>query len=241
MQDVAVERQRNRRVTYQLALKGSDGMVLASDQCEWIVSASDQCVTKNLVRKLRIDETGRYAWVYSGSEAGPVFSSHFLAALKNLGASFSEADALGAFKASARAANETYQPFAKGKWPYDATLICGRSKRIMRVKVSLAVDEMLGGCCVSGQEFNLSAFLPSRFYSPRMSVDELTCLASYSIRAAHDCTNSVVDGLDIAVYRDTSGTFEMLDSDYWWNEAPKLDEAIREAIRTHARSLQKNG
>ncbi len=233
MQGIETERQRKREVTYQLALKGMDGIVLASDQCERLSSVNKSEV-KNLVRKIWIDQTARFAWAYSGGEAGPIFSARFLQRLKDLGSDFSEAATLSAFEASAKATVTEYAPFAKGPWPCCITLACGPSKKIMRHKLSLFAEEMLGGWCVSGQEFNLAAFIPQRFYSKKMLVGELAGLAAYSIRAAHDLDSGVVDGLDIAIYRDSTQRFEFLDSDLYWDEAGKLDGEIRGILNRHA-------
>jgi hypothetical protein len=71
MQAAEIERQQQtKRMTYQLALAGCDGIVIGSDQCERIVSSNGQFAAKNMVRKLTIDQTSRFAWACSGSVCG---------------------------------------------------------------------------------------------------------------------------------------------------------------------------
>jgi hypothetical protein len=109
-----IEQQRKRVVTYQLALTGSDGIVLASDQCERLVSSSEQSGINNLVRKIWIGQTNRFAWAYSGGETAPLFSARFLQGLKDLGGGFAEDEVLKVLEASVKATITEYQPFAKG-------------------------------------------------------------------------------------------------------------------------------
>lgn len=213
-----------------MALAGADGIVLASDQCERIVSSNGQFSAKNMVRKIWVNESREIAWAYAGSEAAPVFSSRFYEKAKDLKDVSSESALLEVFDASAKATVEEYRQFAKGPWSCAVTLACGPTKKIFRHKLSLKAEEVLGGWCISGQEFNLAAFLPRRFYSPRMSVNELALLAAYSIRTAHVFDNAMVDGMDITIYRDSVGKFEFVNSAACLEQAEKLNATIRESI-----------
>lgn len=49
-------------------------------------------------------------------------------------------------------------------------------------------------------------------YSASMTADELASLASYSIRAVRDLDSGMIDGLKLAVYRDSTRKFEFADS-----------------------------
>jgi hypothetical protein len=144
---------------------------------------------------------------------------------------FSERDVLKVFEASAKTAVEEYGPFAKGPWYCSITLACGPTKKIFRHKLGQIAEEMLRGWCVAGQEFNLAAFLPSRYYSPRKSADQLACLAAYSILVAHDLDSAFVDGLDIAIYHDSAKKFEMADSEKYRSKTERIDAEIRRVIR----------
>jgi hypothetical protein len=44
-----------------------------------------------------------------------------------------------------------------------------------------------------------------RFFFPNMCVDELATLAAYAVRQAHELNPMNVDGLDVAIYRDSTG------------------------------------
>jgi 20S proteasome alpha/beta subunit len=219
-------------VTYQLALAGHDGIVLASDKCERHASSDGHYGTKNSLRKIWIDRTGQYGWACSGSEAAPSFADHILRGIDALAESFSEGEALTAFEESSGAFVEDYRQRARGPWGCSILFACGPTRRIFRRQISPPRQEMSGGFCVAGAEFNLAAFLPSRFYAPDWSVDELTHLAAYSVRAAHDLDTGIVDGLDIAVYRDATAKFEFLDCARLWNEAQFFDAKILEVLRS---------
>lgn len=219
-----------RKVTYQLVFSGRDGMVIASDQCERLISSNGQFGVKNMVRKIRIDQTCRFAWAYSGGEVAPLFSTRFSQALDELEAGFSEDDVIKALEASSRAVVKEYHPFSKGPWGCCVTLACGPTKKIFRHKLSLTVEEMLGGFCAAGQEFNLASFLPQRLYSPNLSIDQLGRLAAYAIDAAHDLDSAMIDGLDLAVYRDSIGKFEFADNAFYRDKTGKLDAEIRDLL-----------
>ena len=99
-------------------------------------------------------------------------------------------------------------------------------------------DERLGKC-VSGMEFNLASFLPSRLTLSNMSVDVLAYLAAYSIRAAHDLDSAFVDGLDIAVYRDAVRRFEFLETKCLWDDAENFDGEIVNVLELRAQKFFK--
>jgi hypothetical protein len=97
-------------------------------------------------------------------------------------------------------------------------------------------QEIMGGKCISGNYYNLAAFLPTRFHSVGESVDSLARLAVYSIRTAHEIDPQHVDGLDIAIFRDSLGRFDFGDVDAYWNYAEKIDEEVRDCLRRAASS-----
>jgi len=226
-----------RIVTYQLAMIGRDGMILASDRCENLGSATDKSFTKNMIRKLSIDRG--LAWTYSGGDVAPIFSSRFGDEIEKIGDRSLQA-VMDAIANSSDRTQREYQPTAKGPWSACLTVVRGESKTILRNKLSLRTEEMLGGWCVSGQEFNLATYMPRRFYSKDMSVSELIYIAAYSVRAAHDLDNAVVDGLDIAVYTDAEAIFRILpdmEIERLWNEAASADREILGILKSRALSL----
>jgi hypothetical protein len=219
-------------MTYQLALAGSDGIVIASDQCERVISSNQQFAAKNMVRKIIIDKTKRYAWACSGSEAALIFARNVQDAIGGLGTDFSEEEALNALEKASRLVVPEYQPLSHGPWPCKILFVCGPTRRIFSHPMTRA-DERIGKC-VSGMEFNLASFLPLRLDLSSMPARALIYLAAYSIRAAHDLDSAFVDGLDIAVYSDSTAKFEFVDSSRYWNEVGNLDARIQQAIREAA-------
>jgi hypothetical protein len=216
---------------------GKDGVVLASDQSERRVNHDDSVATQNLVTKIRIDDTRKFAWAYAGGMVAPIFSNHFGQAMKSQTHQLSYRDAVNKLADSVMPAYEEWHPNAAGPSGYTCvTLACGAAKKIFRNMFSRMgeAEEMQGGWCVAGSEFNVASFLPRRLHSPELSVEQLVCLAAYSIRAAHDFDSAFVNGLDIAVYRDSVGRFEFVDSIFYWNEIEKFDAGLRQAIKEHA-------
>lgn len=230
MQSEELEQQR-KRMTYQLALTGCDGIVLASDRCERTVSANQQFAARNMVRKITIDQTARFAWGCAGSEAALIFSRNVADAIRALGSDFSEEDALGALEEAAKLTAREYGPLSKGPWPCSTLFVCGPTKRIFSHPLTRA-EERRNGRCIAGMEFNLASFLPCRLEDlPKLSVRELAYLAAYSVRAAHDLDTAFVDGLDIAVYRDSTHKFEFASGEAYWSEASKFDARILGLLR----------
>ena len=72
-------------MTYQLTMRGSDGMVIASDQCERTDFPDGNTPVSNPVRK--ISTLGRFAWAYWNGPIGPTFSSRLEHALLAAGKS----------------------------------------------------------------------------------------------------------------------------------------------------------
>jgi len=108
----------------------------------------------------------------------------------------------------------------------------GRTKKILRAMISgQTVVTQLQGKFISGDSDNLASFIPESFHSPRSSVSELVVLASYAVRRASDLNREAVRGLDIAVYRDSTESFEFLDAKTYWELADKLHNDISDAVK----------
>jgi hypothetical protein len=212
-----------RFVTFQITARLVDGMVLASDQAERHVSDDGKYGTTNLVPKIQIDPSGQFAWAYSGGLVAPMFSAELLKnmnALHSAGNPVARADIEKAMTSCFAPVWAKWLPQAKGPSPCTLVMACGKTKEILRWNLNWPdAVQLVGSPCFSGQEFNLSAFLPKYLYSEKMTVSEFAYLAAHSIRAGHDLDSALIDGLDIAVYHDEMGRFEYLDSTYYWHEA----------------------
>jgi hypothetical protein len=229
-QEKSIVNERDRRVTYQLAMCGRDGIVVASDLCERLVSASGDYGVPQLVNKIRVNNTGQFAWMHSGGQISAIQARLFAHALSEVNEEISEDEALRKLQNCAMPAIEQWRTtVAKGAEGYNRIILaCGKSRRIYRETCSGVEEpmEVLGGFCVSGQEFNAAVFLPRRLYNCKLNVDVLIRLAAYSVRCAHDIHSGDVDGLQIAVYRDSSKRFEMEATDALWKYADILDRHI---------------
>ena len=123
-------------------------------------------------------------------------------------------------------------------WQYGASgpsnstvvLIDGKTKAIYRAILahkSTMVFRIEDGRCFSGSNYSKASFFPTRFYSAGMSVERLTALAAYAVVMAGEMDPLLVDGLDVAVYRDDREQFEYVEADACRNKAKRLDDEIR--------------
>jgi hypothetical protein len=231
-----------RRVTYQLTMCGCDGMLVASDRREISMYQTATVATTNDVVKVRISPDGKFAWAYSGNEIAPIYAKRVAKAFEDT-KPISDEDVKKLLANAGLPAIREWQETASGPLPpMEAVIVMasGATKRIFRsfAKPTTVPEEMMGGLCITGQTANWAAFLPKRFYSQSMSIDELLWLAASSIRMAHDFDSFSVDRLDVAIYRDSSGGFELINGDSYWDEATKLSEkfdtSIRRTLREHA-------
>ena len=236
-----IEEQEDRLVTYQLTLRGRDGMVLASDQCENTKPQYGDVRVKNLLRKVFF--SGGFAWAYSGGALGPIFAEYVNRNLVDDNGIISDDDARNIFENCGKLTYAEYMSTMTGPAGESvAVLACGKSKRIFRATISspmtaIEVVSGPGSPCITGNRYNLAAFVATRFYSPEMSVEELCSLAAYSIRAASDLEPNYVDGLDVAVYRDSVGKFEFVDSDTYWRNTANTDKELRNSFHAVSSSL----
>jgi hypothetical protein len=77
-----------RKMTYQITMRGHDGIVLASDQREYMEPqplAGDEGSgpTLNLISKVRFDPTRQYAWAYAGGRNSLFAAGHLERAFEN--------------------------------------------------------------------------------------------------------------------------------------------------------------
>ena len=231
-----------RRVTYQLTMCGCDGMLVASDRREISMYQTATVATTNDVVKVRISPDGKFAWAYSGNEIAPIYAKRVMKAFENTGAVSDEDVKKILVDAGLPAIQEWHESASGSLPPMDAVIVTasGATKKIFRsvAKPTTVPGEIMGGLCITGQTANWAAFLPKRFYLQSMSIDELFWLAASSIRMAHDFDSLGVDRLDVAIYRDSSGHFELINGDSYWDEAGKLsqkfDNSIRQTLREHA-------
>jgi hypothetical protein len=219
-------------------------MVIASDQAERHVSDDVKYGATNLVTKIRIDPSGKFAWAYSGGLVAPMFSAELFQNMNTLHSSgnpISRADVEKAMIDCFGPVWARWQPQASGPMQCVIVIACGQTKEILRWNLNRPSDiELVGSPCFSGQEFNLSAFLPKFLYSPQMTISEFSYLAAHSIRSGHDLDSALIDGLDIAVYEDATGQFRFLDSAYYWREAADFSTKLKQLLKTQTPPIGKH-
>lgn len=219
-------------MTFQVTMSGSDGMVMASDLCEFDgAELSSSPKVKNLIRKVAI--SGSFAWAFSDGRLGPFFSPFLQRALDSAGDVSCE-DAVKILESCGGPALAEWRNVATGPAGISTIVFaCGRSKRIFRVAISpnMTAQEMMGGKCISGNYYNLATFLPTRFHTTEETVDTLARLAAYSIRTASEIDPQIVDGFDLAMYRDSLRRFEFEDGATYWNTAEEIDRDMRNYLR----------
>ncbi|MGD0581268.1 MAG: hypothetical protein ABSC08_20420 [Bryobacteraceae bacterium] len=223
-------------MTYQLALYGCDGIVLASDQRE-LTTAGDPTIhghgiNQNNISKIRVHSSHKLAWMFDGGSLGRIASASLGNLLEN-----EEDLSHGAIKrALKQAANDSFV-----KFPHlvrnDAyiTLATGIDSTIFRAKIMPSAffeitEPNHTSPIIAGQTYNLAGFIPVRYYSSKMSVDQLCSMAAYTISAAHDIDTLAIDGLDIAIYKISTGKFELINLEQPVKLATEIDSGIRHLL-----------
>jgi len=151
-----------RPMTFQVTMSGIDGMVMASDQCEFDgAERTSSPRVKNLLRKVAI--SGTFAWAFSDGRLGPFFSPFLQRALDSAGNVSCDA-AIQILESCGRPVLAEWKEYV-ATGPAAALRIvfaCGMSKRIFRVDISpyMTAQEIFDGKCISGNYYNLAAFLP---------------------------------------------------------------------------------
>jgi len=186
------------------------------------------------VKKLFVDNTGKVAWTFSGGWFSDV-TAHYLRDCLDENPARDELSIESAIKKSGNRATEAFHTLLR---PYSTdilVLVFGSSRQMLRAQISregTVVTQLETKQCVSGATDSLVNFFPNHFCSAGdMSVDQLAPIAAYCVRMAHEEDSKYVDGLDIAIFRDLTGRFEFADRDLYWDEAGKLDDALRQFVR----------
>jgi 20S proteasome alpha/beta subunit len=215
------------RMTYQVTMRGHDGIVMASDQREYLAPESPdqgEGAVTNMLTKVTLDPTKRFAWAFAGGKPS-VLAAGYLDREFEKGVSDNDLE-----KTLRNCGDLGWEAGASG--PSDSTIIFadGKNKTILRASLahqSTRVYKIVEGKCFTGQNWSKASFFPIRFYSPEMSVTQLAKLAAFTVVMAGEMDPLIVAGLDIAIYRDSVGCFEFADSRDYYQQALKLEGNIR--------------
>jgi hypothetical protein len=215
---------RGRVVTYQVAFRGCDGMVLASDRCEFLEGGS-----KRDIRKVQIDPSGKFAWAYAGRQ----FSSLVASSLREGFATEALASSADIEKSIRELSTKVLPDIAFDEKPRSTILwMDGPEKQAYRAELlpkNLSIFNE-GPMWTAGNVSLIASLIPERFFDESMGVDQLAILAAYTIWMAHKIDPMLVDGLDIAVYRDSDPQFRFLDSANYWQKAESMNKSIKDTL-----------
>jgi hypothetical protein len=219
-------------VTYQVGFRAKDGMVIASDRRELLeIGQGDEGTGSkiNMVKKIQIDHTGRFAWCYAGGETGPFAAADIENELKNK--SITSSDEI---KTMLQECGNRSWNHARG--PNSATTLLfldGFAKTVWRAKLSpMTVVEQLEDCLFfAGQSYSNASFFPRHYRTDDMNISHLSTLAAYTVRMAEAMDPLLIAGLDIAAFTQSSGRFEFLDNDACAKTASLIDEKIGNLFR----------
>lgn len=87
------------------------------------------------------------------------------------------------------------------------------------------------GKFISGDADNLASFFPQIYYDKHKSVNELARIASFAVCMAHEFNQQHVQGLDLAIYRNSVGEFKFEDSSAFSADAQKLRLEIENCFK----------
>jgi hypothetical protein len=217
-------------------------MVIASDQCERLPQAEGPVVAGrflNFVNKIKISPDKKYAWAFSGGRRAKFLSETIQESILRDGSPLTESALEKIVSASQAIADTHWAATRKGPElpPGDCVIIaCPESRRIIRyIHDSVAWSkEDVSPRCIAGLEWNQASFMVTKFYCQDAGVNELAVLASYAIRSAHDLDTWAVDGLDLAIFRNSDEGFEWCDAKAYWGKAAQIDTAIGNLLKAHA-------
>jgi hypothetical protein len=215
-------------MTYQVAMVGSDGVVLASDKRElmFVAPRTGEGPMPNTVTKIRFDPSRRFAWAYAGSDPARIASVMLSRAFES---GISESD----LEKTIRQCGDT--ACQSGHYAHSTVVfVDGQSRKILRAKLALGatdIEEIAKGICFTGQFHNKASFVAMRYYSPQMTVNCLAKLGAYSVLRAGELDSQYVEGVDVAVYSDSAPAFEFLSEERMIEDASEIDEGIRSLIR----------
>ena len=229
-------------MTYQITLKGIDGMVMARDRLEVEDSGGEfPYPTKSHLTKISVSNDGRFAWSFYGDHMASC-----VAAKLNEELIPESTGSVWLRDASIRAEIKGMEDWATNggsgtRLPHGFVLADRQTNGIYKSVLdkrglSIRDDNYL----FTGQDRNAAALIVERFYDPSMTVDELVILAAYSVHVAHYVSPNFVNGLDIAACRDGSG-FRMLsrsESDSCLENAMNLETELRNCVKRIAFSVQ---
>jgi hypothetical protein len=230
-------------MTYQVIFCGIDGVVIASDKFEGQHRPDGTIARGNDVTKITI--AGEFAWAFSGGERAKIFSMYLKKALSGKDG-IADSDLLEIVESLRKPTHEDWQNAASGPDPTSKViLVRGSNRSIFRINPLIHMETdpepTKKGRCVAGQISNTASFLFHRFHSLDMPVDALVRLAAYSVRTANCFDCSCIDGLDIAVYRNSTQKFEFIDSAVHWDVAERLEREICDLLKGQARLSAKEG
>jgi hypothetical protein len=131
---------------------------------------------------------------------------------------------------------EAFHTLAKANLTDILVLVSGANRQLLRAQISrmgTTVEHLEDKQCVSGITDSFVNFFPNHFCATGdMYVEQLAKIAAYCVRMAHEENSKYVDGLDIAIYRDSEKCFKFADRDFYWQEALKFDDALLQFLRS---------
>jgi hypothetical protein len=225
---------RGRVMTYQVAFRGKDGMVIASDRREFTEPPSKEYGTgsrNNDVRKIYIDQSGRFAWAFAGGEFSPIVASLLKRELDSKAVDFWDNEEVeqAIRECTGRVWNEGTQPVST------IVFLDGWKKKIRRFRLlpndCTTFIDFANGSCLAGQAHSKASIFPEKFYSPGMSVDQLCALAAYTVYMAHKSDPLLIAGFDMAVFRESTKKFSLVSSTAYWKTARHINKEMHRLFR----------
>lgn len=175
------------------------------------------------------------AWAFSGGKVGAIAAAYLTEELSRWKQGSIE-DAEECLKVSG---NKAWQNAVHGANPNTTiVLVIGPTRKILRATILpvTVVEEIKDTKAFSGQTYNLATLIPTRFHeATTMGVSQLALLGAYTVRTAHEIDPVYVDGLDIAVYADSTLLFQIVPNpEYYWERARRIDDKIRRIFNSEA-------
>lgn len=211
-------------MTYQVAFRGIDGMVIASDTREYLEGGGNRTISK-----IQIDPSAQFAWAYAGQQ----FSSLVASSLREGFASGTLTSGEDVSRSIRELSTSVLPDIAFDQKPRSTILwLDGRARKIYRSELlpkNLSIPTE-GRMWTAGFMSLIASLIPEHFVDESMTVDQLAVIAAYTIWLANKMEPSLIDGLELAIYRDSKGKFEFLDSGEYTRKAEFMDNRIKSSL-----------
>ena len=221
---------KRRRLTYQIAMRGIDGIVLASDRLVKKPGAAwreDRVSVDNETCKIYKDANGKFAWSFAGDDDALNVAEYYSRRIGEWDRKIPLAEFLE------ECADAVVQ--SREQASYEVIFLDGVRRELLLVdnrRGHATASLQTKGICFAGQSSNRASVLASYYYRNDLSVGALVQLAAYSVKTAGIIDPEMIRGIDVFIYRDSNSIVEELPRETAERAAAHLESGICSLVQS---------